>query len=176
MTRVLFVIIGALVFSTSAVAQNTVTNADLEKYRQKRVAAEKDLRENYERLGFPSPEELEEKRLSDTKEREELAARLAQERIERERVAAELRANEAAQQGVVIVNEQNDYGRAGVYGYTYTYPAPYRNIWRGGRYFPRRPIIGWRAGPGGVIYEPAVPSRNVWGPSIVRQRPFLKRR
>ncbi|HSI87523.1 MAG TPA: hypothetical protein VK918_00575 [Pyrinomonadaceae bacterium] len=174
MTRVLFVIIGALVFSTSAAAQNTVTNADLEKYRQKRVAAEKDLRENYERLGFPSPEELEAKRIEDAKEREELAARLAQARIERERVAAEIRANEASRQGLVIINEQIDYGRTGVYGYAY--PVPYRNIWRGGRYFPRRPIIGWRAGPGGLIYEPGGRSSQVWSPSIVRPRPVFRQR
>jgi hypothetical protein len=37
----------------------TVTNADLEKYRQARVKAEEDYRQNYERLGRPSPEELE---------------------------------------------------------------------------------------------------------------------
>ena len=36
----------------------TITNADLEKYKQKRLAAEKELRENYRELGFPSPEEL----------------------------------------------------------------------------------------------------------------------
>jgi hypothetical protein len=174
MTRVLFVIVGALVLSTGAAAQNTVTNADLEKYRQKRIAAEKDLRENYERLGFPSPEELEAKRAADAKEREELAARLAQERIERERILAEQRASEQAQTEIVIVNEQSGYGRTPIYGYAY--PTRYRNIWRGGRYIPRRPIIGWRAGPGGVIYEPGGRSSYVWSPSSVRQRPAFRQR
>ena len=47
--------------AVSAAAQSSgkvVTNADLEKYKQKRLAAEKDYRENYARMGFPSPEEL----------------------------------------------------------------------------------------------------------------------
>lgn len=39
-------------------AKRTVTNADLEKYRQKRVQAEEDYRANYKQLGMPSPEEL----------------------------------------------------------------------------------------------------------------------
>ncbi len=48
-----------LAFASVASAQSkTVTNADLEKFRIKRLAAEKDLRENYRELGFPSPEEM----------------------------------------------------------------------------------------------------------------------
>lgn len=39
-------------------AKKTVTNADLEKYRQTRQKAEADYRENYKKLGMPSPEEL----------------------------------------------------------------------------------------------------------------------
>ncbi len=56
--------IAALMFfiaatAISSMAQNkTVTNADLEKYRQARLAAEREYRENYERLGMPSPTEL----------------------------------------------------------------------------------------------------------------------
>ncbi|HMS40609.1 MAG TPA: hypothetical protein PKE69_10305 [Pyrinomonadaceae bacterium] len=47
--RLLFILI--LTFTASAFAQTkTITNADLEKYRQKRLAAEKDYAENYERL------------------------------------------------------------------------------------------------------------------------------
>jgi hypothetical protein len=40
-------------------ATKTVTNADLEKFRQKRLQAERDYRENYRKRGMPSPEELE---------------------------------------------------------------------------------------------------------------------
>ncbi len=62
----------------------TITNADLEKYRQKRLAAEKDYTENYERLGLPSPAELQKQNEQDQRELSELAARLEREKIERE--------------------------------------------------------------------------------------------
>lgn len=74
-----------LIFSTSAfmfAQTRTITNADLESFRQKRLAAEKDLRENYEKLGFASPQELERQIEQSRIEREELAARLE---LERER-------------------------------------------------------------------------------------------
>ncbi|MBC7898721.1 MAG: hypothetical protein H7070_01590 [Saprospiraceae bacterium] len=67
----------------------TVTNSDLTKFRNQRLAAERDLRENYVKLGFPSPEELERQREKDAVERETLSARLTAERYERERLAAE---------------------------------------------------------------------------------------
>ena len=57
-----------LALSSAAIAQTkTVTNSDLEKFRQKRLQSERQYRENYERLGFPSPEELERKRIEDEK-------------------------------------------------------------------------------------------------------------
>src|SRR5688500_1126947 len=40
-------------------ARKTVTNSDLEKFKEKRVQAEADYRANYQKLGMPSPEELE---------------------------------------------------------------------------------------------------------------------
>lgn len=69
-----------------------VTNADLEAYRQKRLQAERDYRENYQRLGFPSPEELDRRREQSRKESEELSAKLRAERLERERLEAAQRA------------------------------------------------------------------------------------
>ena len=39
----------------------TITNADLEKFREKRVQQEEDYQANYKRLGMPSPEELKQK-------------------------------------------------------------------------------------------------------------------
>lgn len=67
----------------------TVTNENLEKYRQKRLAAERDLRENYERLGFPSPAELEKQSKRSRVEKFLLAARLEAENLERERLNIE---------------------------------------------------------------------------------------
>lgn len=82
----------SLIFVTAnlAVAQTkTVTNSDLEKHRQKRLAAERDYRENYEKLGFPSPEELARQIEQDKKERSELAERLRKEDLERARTTRE---------------------------------------------------------------------------------------
>lgn len=83
--------VGLVFISANAIAaQNkVVTNDDLEKYRQKRLAAQKDLRENYERLGFPSPAELDKQIEQSKVERSELAARLRVENLERERLDLE---------------------------------------------------------------------------------------
>ena len=72
-----------LIFSTPVFTfaqARTITNADLEAFRNKRLAAEKDLRENYAKLGFPSPQELEKQIEQSRLEREELAAQLRQQR------------------------------------------------------------------------------------------------
>lgn len=85
--RLLFILCLSFITTLSAVAQNrTVTNSDLEKFRQKRLEAERDYRENYARLGFPSPEELEKQIEQDRRERSELSARLRAENLERERL------------------------------------------------------------------------------------------
>ncbi|MGI8787312.1 MAG: hypothetical protein ACR2HG_06085 [Pyrinomonadaceae bacterium] len=85
--RLLFILIFSFVAVVSASAQNqTVTNEDLEKFRQKRLAAEKDYRENYEKMGFPSPEELNKQIEQSRVERRELAARLRAEKLQSERL------------------------------------------------------------------------------------------
>jgi hypothetical protein len=84
-------LIFCLIFSMSALsfAQSpSVTNADLEKYRQERLRADKEYRENYAKLGFPSPEELDRERKESLIEAEKLAAKLRAERLEQERVDA----------------------------------------------------------------------------------------
>lgn len=104
----LFILSFAVVSVGVAAAQQTrtVTNNDLEKYRQKRVAAEKDLRENYERLGFPSPEELERQNAKSRAERSALSQRLEIENLERERVAAQ---NEFYQSQTQSAARYNNY-------------------------------------------------------------------
>lgn len=91
MRKNILLIVGLIFISANAIAaQNrVVTNDDLEKYRQKRLAAERDLRENYERLGFPSPAELDKQIEQSKVERSELAARLRAENLERERLDLE---------------------------------------------------------------------------------------
>ena len=78
------------IFANGASAQTkTVTNADLEKFRQKRVQAEADYRENYQKLGLPSPEELDKQREQNRRELAELSARLQRENFERAQMQRE---------------------------------------------------------------------------------------
>jgi hypothetical protein len=108
-----------VLFSSGAYAQSkTVTNADLEKYRLKRVAAEKDLRENYEALGFPSPEERARSEAESRRERAALADRLRREES----------ARAAESQGTVY------YGTSPSTTF-YPYPNP-SFVDYGGRYAP----------------------------------------
>ncbi len=69
----------------------TVTNTTLQKFQQQRLAAERDYKDNYERLGFPSPEELDRQRDADMTARLELADQLRQSMLEKERLALERR-------------------------------------------------------------------------------------
>ncbi|MEQ1607081.1 MAG: hypothetical protein ABL999_19625 [Pyrinomonadaceae bacterium] len=73
--------------TVSLLAQTkTITNADLEKYRQARLTAEREYRENYERLGMPSPAELERRREQSRIETQQLSEKLRNEELERERL------------------------------------------------------------------------------------------
>ena len=165
--------LGLFAVGLAAAQSATVTNADLEKYRQKRLAAERDLRENYARLGFPSPEELERRNAESARQREELAARLERERLERERIEAEYRAAEfSAGEGIVVINEQ-PYRTNAIYGYSY--PFGFRSRRGRGHRF-RGPVVRWRATPGGVIYEPGGRSSFIWTPRPLRLRPAFRQR
>lgn len=52
-------------------ARKTVTNEDLEKFKQQREKAEADYRAKYKELGMPSPEELEKRNAEDQRWKEE---------------------------------------------------------------------------------------------------------
>ena len=147
----------------------TITNLDLEKYRQERVRAEDDYRANYEKLGLPSPEELEKRRIEDAKVSAELAARLRYEREFREYAQAQ---QAASANTTIYVPQQyyitEDNYRRSIYGY-----IPYYN------YAPvARPRYGnypdWRATPGGVVYEPGGRSSNIWSPNTTKPAPAFK--
>jgi hypothetical protein len=116
--RSLFIFCLILV-SAAAAASQTVTNADLEKYREQRLSAERDYQENYARLGFPSPEELDRRREESIKQTEELSAKLRAERLERERVDAyrELETMRAAQYNRQLLAEQPTYSFGDYPGY-----------------------------------------------------------
>lgn len=112
---------GAVVFgliislAAISVAQvRTITNATLERYQQKRLAAERDYRDNYERMGFPSPEELERQREADLAAKLELADQLRQARLEKERLELERRGLDLEQARLETDLEVSEYG--GFYG------------------------------------------------------------
>jgi hypothetical protein len=91
MQRPLFVFCLISLASVTGLAQarRTVTNTDLDRYRQARVSAERELREDYARLGFPSPEEMQRRELESQAQTANLVERLKQERMERERLELE---------------------------------------------------------------------------------------
>lgn len=158
--------VGSFTFAVDG--QTTVTNADLEKYKQRRLAAEQDLRENYAKMGFLSPEKQAREDARSQREREEFASRLRAERLQREQAeAARRQAEVMAAPDVIII----DNGRALGYGFS--------SHWRGRDFslrsrFPR-PVSNWRATPGGVIYEPGGRSSFIYSPSQQRPRPAFRR-
>lgn len=110
----------------SATAQRkTITNADLEKYRQARLTAEREYRENHVRLGMPSPEELERRNEQSRQELREMAAEIRQEERDRAQMAYEA---SAAPSPIIIVSSDRD-------GYQYggIAPAVVTDFYRYGR-------------------------------------------
>lgn len=114
--------------SISAQTRHTITNLDLEKYKDSRVAAEKELRENYASLGFRSPEERAKSEAADAVALTALSEKLRAERVSQEQAsaaseawAAYYRGRAAIQNGsVVYVPQQTGL----YYGYVY-----YGNRW-----------------------------------------------
>lgn len=91
-------------------ARKTVTNADLEKFRQKRLKAEADYRANYKKLGMPSPEELQEREAERQRWLAEFAEKAEIERQQNENYFLS-RANELKTQ-IASVDAQINYLRA----------------------------------------------------------------
>lgn len=120
------VLLLSLILSVSAVAfaqTKTVTNSDLEKFKQKRLQNEREYRENYARLGFPSPEELERKRVEDEKNLVEYSRQLEANRLRREALQAE-----AANQALFLRNQYQQsqgYSNYNSGGYFYDGYSPY---------------------------------------------------
>ncbi|MFT3742659.1 MAG: hypothetical protein QM785_00050 [Pyrinomonadaceae bacterium] len=119
---VLMFIIAATVVSVSA-QRKTITNADLEKYRLERLAAERDYRENYASRGMPSPEELEKRREESRVAAEKLSERLRSEELERERLE---RVAEYRTQTIVTVPQVQYLDRSYVPQYYWTDSRGYR--------------------------------------------------
>lgn len=159
--RMLFCLCLMAAFASFAMAQGrTVTNADLEKYAQKRVRAEQDLKAYYAKIGL-TEEEIAKRDAAETKAREELSARLRANRLEQERIEMEMREREAAarQVNVFVPQQQDPYYSGGYFLY-------------GNRLYPNRRYnsrVRWRATPMGIVYEPGSLPSSIWGPPQVRR-------
>lgn len=114
--------------SISAQTRHTITNSDLEKYKDARVAAEKDLRENYSRLGFRSPEERAKSDAADAAALTALSQKLRAERVSQEQAAAASEAWAAYYRGQAQLREGSvvylPQSTGLYYGYVY-----YGNRW-----------------------------------------------
>jgi hypothetical protein len=138
-----------------AAQTRTVTNSSLQKFQEKRLAAERDYRENYARLGLPSPEELDRQRDLDMAARIELAEQLRRARLEKERLELERRNLDLEAAALSNVDQAVDQG---VY-YGGGYIGGFGGFYSGGRFgrrggfFPNRrfhTVDGYRATPVGV--------------------------
>ena len=160
---VLCVVFSFFAIAVGQVARKTVTNADLEAFREKRVAAEKEYRDTYAAKGLPSPEELQAATDARVKETIDLGNKLRAEQLERERLALQA---EAQQQAALAAY----YNGGPVY-------YPYDNSVLSYGYFGGRSGFGRRFrgrvfssnGLGGVYAA----GGNVWPapPGSIRQRP-----
>ena len=160
--RVLFLVFIIITAAGAVFAQSkTVTNDDLSKYKQERVKAEAELRNNYAKLGFPSPEERERRNAESAKETVELSARLRNERFERERIDAQNAANAQYAAALLRAAQQNapEYNAPSYFG------GYYYGGWR------PRPIVrvgyqqpGYFAGGQFWPTGPATKPRPLWVP------------
>lgn len=156
--KTLLILVSILItvgFVSAQTAKQTITNLDLEKFKNQRLAAEKDLRENYKALGFPSPEEMVARQKEAELASKALSERLEQQRIERERLELE---------------RQYVQSLGGPDVYIVQNPAPayrpyYSNYYRYANYFPKFPAgsylpNGTSVG-GGYFYPNANPNQGV---------------
>ncbi len=120
---ILCVVFIAVSFVSAQNAKKVVTNADLDRFKQKRLQAEKDLRENYEKLGFPSPEELEIQRKASDIERKRVAEKLRRERLEREQLRLEQQYLQSQNMPDIYLIQNSTRNRS--YPYFYNYAPRY---------------------------------------------------
>jgi hypothetical protein len=111
------VFFAAVYVSAQTNSPRTVTNTELEKYRDARVKADEEYRRTYAERGLPSPEELDKIQAERDKRLTELSLKLREERLQKEYFEALKAAN--SRPDVIYVTPQNTYAAPG-YGY-YSY-------------------------------------------------------
>ena len=144
---VLFLVFMVFAFTANAFAQTrTVTNRELTTYRTAREAAERELREDYARLGLPSPEERAKLNAREAKEMSELAARLRASRVASEnarRVTRETTPNSPIQAIVGVESGVPVYyypWQGGWYRYARPFgPRQREGYYAGGQFWPTGP-------------------------------------
>jgi hypothetical protein len=151
-----FIIAGTL---AAAGQGRTVTNADLTKYKEARVKAETDLRENYAKLGFASPEIRAQRIEQAAKEAAELSNRLRAERLEQERMSAEARAEVEYSAALLRSANAAQVQETGEPGFFWYGGRRYRTP---NRFVPTQP--GYFAGGAFWPTGPATPPRPMWVP------------
>lgn len=154
MRRSIFVLCFVVLCSGYAAAQaKTVTNADLEKFRQKREAGERNLKAYYAKKGLTDAD-VAKQEAADAKAREELSARLRSERLERQWLENERMKREMAPPQVNVYVPQQERNNNG-----YIYQTPYNPYYPYYPYYPygvpqnRQTGPRWRATPMGIIIE-----------------------
>ena len=151
--------------------KRTITNADLEKFRQSRLSAEKDLRENYAKLGFPSPEEMERRQEQASIERAKLSDELRQGRLEREQIQFQqdyMRSRQYSSGSVVYLPESNTLVQYAPYysGAFYNRYRGYRRLPQNGTYLPGGGYFGPTFNPNQGVQINTTPIRiNTIGPT-----------
>ena len=139
-----------------------ITNADLETYKQDRLKAEREYRENYAKWGFASPEELDRRREESGVATEQLSAKLRAERLERERLAQQEIAN--VQYAVALARA------AQARELQYTEPSYFWSYYYGRRH--RYPIVHWPVQqPGYVAGGQFWPTGSITMPQPLWVRP-----
>src|SRR5262245_43412608 len=188
MRALLLIAVGLAAVSTFAQTNaqtKTVTNASLEKFRAERVQGDRDLRENYERLGFSSPEERDRRLEAWNRENQQLVDKWEQQLRDQQNASALAdqsaaidRLGQSMQQNATPrydpnYNSTQTWGYGGYndgFGY-YGIPYPYPN--RPG-YYPNRN----RYNPYGYppIYPPSGSvSGGMYWPAPTPARPYYRR-
>jgi hypothetical protein len=111
------VFFSALYVSAQTNSPRTITNADMEKYRDARVRADAEYRRTYAERGLPSPEELDKIQAERDKRLSDFSQKLREERLQNEYFEALKAANSAPD--VIYVAPQNNYVAPGYSYYPY---------------------------------------------------------
>jgi hypothetical protein len=136
------------------VAERTVTNEDLERFRQQRVAADREYRATYAQKGMPSPEEIERRSEERVKTITELAEKIRADYLERERLAVERARIEQSAPRIYINTAPPSNGNDN-FIWSYPYPYPYFDPYRFNPRFRNRFYVDPLGGgyvSGGVLW------------------------